>query len=148
MASLQIFRIDYKTMSNKKTHKLVTVLIAIVWMANGLLCKVLGLVPRHQEIVERILSFDRSSAYFAIKGIGLLEVLMAIWILSNIKPRLNAIAQMIIIATMNILEFMLAPDLLLWGKFNSLFALLFILLIYYNEFYLHQKTNKSNAVIS
>ncbi|MEO5777110.1 MAG: DoxX-like family protein [Flavobacterium sp.] len=135
-------------MSNKKTHKLVTVLIAIVWMANGLLCKVLGLVPRHQEIVERILSFDRSSAYFAIKGIGLLEVLMAIWILSNIKPRLNAIAQMIIIATMNILEFMLAPDLLLWGKFNSLFALLFILLIYYNEFYLHQKTNKSNAVIS
>ena len=60
---------------------------------------------------------------------------MAVWILSGIKRRLNAITQIIIIATMNTLEFILVPDLLLWGRFNALFAFLFILLIFYNEFY-------------
>ena len=35
---------------------------------------------------------------------------------------------------MNIWEFIIAPDLLLWGKLNSVFALLFIALIYFNEF--------------
>jgi hypothetical protein len=47
---------------------------------------------------------------------------------------LNAIAQMIIIATMNLLEFLLAPDLLLWGRWNALYAFLFLLLIFYNQF--------------
>ncbi len=61
---------------------------------------------------------------------------MAIWILSRYKHKFNAIAQIAIIAIMNILEFLLVPDILLWGKLNSFFALLFILLIYYNEFVL------------
>ena len=65
---------------------------------------------------------------------------MAIWILSKIKPKLNAITQIIIIATMNILEFILVPGLLLWGKFNIVFAFIFILIIYSNTFYLNKKT--------
>jgi len=40
---------------------------------------------------------------------------------------------------MNSLEFILAPDLLLWGRFNALFAFLFILGIVYNEFYLRKR---------
>ena len=141
-ASLPIFQIDYEPMTKQKIHTIITFLIALVWIANGVFCKVLGMVPRHEEIVERISSFDRPSAYFATKGIGFLEIVMAIWIFSTIKPRINAITQIIIIAIMNILEFILAPDLLLWGKFNSVFAFLFILLIYYNEFNLNQKTTQ------
>lgn len=64
---------------------------------------------------------------------------MAIWILSRYKSKLNAISQIVIIAIMNTLEFILVPDLLLWGKFNSLFALLLIGVIYFNEFYLNKK---------
>ena len=131
-------------MTNLKKHKLITFLIALVWIVNGFICKLLGLVSRHEEIVERISSFDRSSAYFATLGIGFLEILMAIWILSNYKARLNAIIQIIIIALMNILEFILAPDLLLWGKLNSVFAFLFIVLIYYNEFHLNDKKTYQN----
>ena len=140
--SLPIFRIDYEAMTNETKYKIITYLIAAVWMVNGAFCKVLGMVPRHEEIVQRILSFDRPSANIATLGIGILEVVMAIWILSNFKARLNAISQIIIIATMNILEFILVPDLLLWGRFNLVFALLFILLIYYNEFHLNQKTTQ------
>ncbi len=46
---------------------------------------------------------------------------------------------MLIVATMNGLEFSLVPDLLLWGRFNLVFALLFIGMIYYNEFVLMKK---------
>jgi hypothetical protein len=98
---------------------------------------VLNLVPRHQEIVARIL--DNYHPGFFTKAIGVSEILMGAWILSGFKSRLNAIVQIIVIASMNILEFILAPDLLLWGRFNSLFAFLFILLIYYNEFHLRNK---------
>src|SRR4051812_46561814 len=118
------------------TYKLLNYFIAVVWLANGLFCKVLNLVPRHQQIVARILGEDYARPFTLL--IGLSEILMAIWIVSNIKSRLNAIAQMLIIATMNILEFILVPDLLLWGQVNLLFAFMFILLISYNEFVLNR----------
>ncbi len=119
-------------------NRLLNYFIAIVWIANGLFCKVLNLVPRHKQIVARILRSDHAG--FLTKAIGFSEIAMAVWILSGIKTRLNAITQIIVIATMNVLEFILAPDLLLWGRFNALFAFLFILLIFYNEFYLRDKS--------
>ncbi|SFM84461.1 DoxX-like family protein [Chitinophaga sp. YR627] len=117
------------------THKALTYLIALVWLINGLLCKVLHLVPRHQEIVARILGVKYAGPLTML--IGLSEIAMAIWIVSGFKSKLNAILQIIIVGTMNILEFMLVPDLLLWGRLNAVFAALFMLLIYYTEF----KTN-------
>jgi uncharacterized membrane protein YuzA (DUF378 family) len=119
--------------------KVKSYLIAGVWLVNGLFCKVLNLVPRHQDIVAKILSLNNYSARIITILIGISEIIMALWILSKFKARLNAIAQIIIIATMNTMEFFLAPDLLLWGKANSLFAFLFIVLIYFNEFYLNKK---------
>jgi uncharacterized protein YqjF (DUF2071 family) len=80
--------------------------------------------------------------------IGFAEFGMAIWILSGLATRLNAIVQIIVIATMNVLEFILVPDLLLWGRFNALFAFLFILLIFYNEFDLKNKFIQTNKMFS
>ena len=111
--------------------------IGTVWIVSGLFCKVLNLVPRHQEIVARILG--NGNAGLLTKAIGLSETAMAVWVLSGILTRLNAITQITVIATMNVLEFILAPDLLLWGRLNALFAFLFILLIFYNEFHLKNK---------
>jgi DoxX-like family len=120
-----------------KIHKTLTYCIASVWLANGLFCKVLNLVPRHEAIVARILGDNYSRPLTIL--IGLSEIIMAIWIGSGIKRRLNAIFQITIVAAMNTIEFFLAPDLLLWGKFNSLFAILFILVVYFNEIYLTKK---------
>lgn len=114
-------------------RQLLNYLIAAVWIANGLFCKLLNLVPRHQEIVARILG--NNHAGILTKAIGFSEIAMAVWILSGYQSRLNAIAQIILITTMNILEFILAPDLLLWGRLNALFAFMFIAVIFYNEFY-------------
>lgn len=121
----------------KTLHKILSFLIATVWIANGLFCKVLNLVPRHQEIIGRILGNEYAGLFTKI--IGSSEILMAVWIISGIKTRLNAMTQISIVAIMNVIEFLLVPDLLLWGKANSMFALLFILVTYYNEFVLRKK---------
>jgi DoxX-like family len=117
-----------------KKNQLLNYIIAAVWIANGLFCKVLNLVPRHQEIVARIIG--NAHAGILTRAIGVSEMAMAVWILSGLKTKLNAITQVAVIATMNTLEFIIAPDLLLWRRFNALFAFLFILVILYNEFYL------------
>jgi hypothetical protein len=111
--------------------------IATVWMINGLFCKVLNLVPRHQEIVARILTTDNARSLTLI--IGIAETGMAAWIVSGIRKRFNAVLQIVLIATMNTIEFIQASDLLLWGRANAIFAFAFILLIYYNEFRVDNK---------
>lgn len=123
-------------MNNKGLHSVLTYCIAAVWIVNGLFCKVLNLVPRHEQIVARILGDDYARPLTVL--IGLAEVVMAVWILSVIKTRLNAIAQIVTVALMNTMEFFLVPDLLLWGKFNACFAFLFIVAVYYNEFHLNK----------
>ncbi|MEP0214264.1 MAG: DoxX-like family protein [Cellulophaga sp.] len=115
-------------------NKIVTIAIGLIWLANGLLCKVLNLVPRHMQIVSRILGEDFAKPLTI--SIGVLEIFMAGWIVSGYKSRVNAILQMLIIGLMNIIEFTLVPDLLLWGKYNIVFAFLLICVIFYNEFYL------------
>lgn len=67
---------------------------------------------------------------------------MAIWILSHIRTRLNAISQITIIAIMNTLEFLIVPELLLWGRLNAFFAFLLISVIFFNEFYLNKNTSQ------
>lgn len=117
--------------------------IALVWLLNGLFCKLLNFVPRHQQIVGRILGEEHS--FILIKIIGALEVLMVVWILSGIKTRLCAVTQILIIGTMNIIEITLAPDLLLYGKVNTFPALLLMGVIFINEFYLSHKDTKTQS---
>ena len=124
-------------MTTKVIHQILTFSIAMIWIINGLFCKVLNLVPRHEVIVSRILGTEYARPLTIL--IGLSEVMMSVWIFSRIKAKWNSVTQIVIIATMNTLEFILVPELLLWGKFNSLFALMLVLTIYYNEFVLHQK---------
>ncbi len=125
--------------------RIINYLIAAVWLINGLFCKVLGLVPRHQQIVQRILGADHSNLFTFL--IGLSEIIMAAWILSEYKSRLNAVIQVCVIACMNIIEAIVASDLLLWGRWNGLFAFLFIVIIIINNFYPGQKEDvvKSNV---
>mgnify|MGYP001802059885 CR=1 FL=1 len=112
-------------------------LIAMVWLVNGLICKVLMLVPRHHEIVSRILGDEH--AVLLTRGIGLGEIGIALWVVSGIKSRLCAIFQMVLVATMNLLEFVIARDLLLWGGMNAVYATLFIAFVGWHEFVLKKK---------
>ncbi len=127
-----------------RTHKLKTIItyvIALVWLINGFYCKVLLMVPRHLQIVSKILG-DQHATTFTIL-IGFFEILIALWVLSRRQTKLNAIFQITIILVMNIVELIKAPELLLWGKLNIVFAILFCLFIYLHEFVLIQNLNKT-----
>ncbi len=123
---------DYKTL-----HRVLNFGIALVWGINGLFCKILNLVPRHQQIVAKVLGAELSKILTI--AIGIAEIAMAIWIISRIWSKLTATLQIIVVAVMNLLEFILVPELLLWGRFNIMFAALFIFIVYYNEFVLGKK---------
>ena len=125
-------------MAYTRKYQILTYLIAAVWFINGFFCKILNLVPRHREIVAFIIGKEHAGKLTLL--IGLAEVGMAVWIISGRWSRINALTQIIVIAVMNTLEFILVPDLLLWGRANALFAFLFIILIYYNEFHLNRTT--------
>jgi hypothetical protein len=86
---------------------ILTAIIASVWLINGLYAKLLGFVPRHG---------------------------VATWIMVGLYRRQTAAAQIGIILTMNVLETILAPDLLLWGRLNLLFAVLFCGLVYFHGY--------------
>lgn len=101
--------------------------------------KVLGFVPRHQEIVARILGNDIS--FLAVKAIGALEICMFIWVISRKFSRQAAVMQIIIVMTMNVMEFILVPDLLLFGRMNIVIALVFVCVVYVNEFIIKQKAS-------
>lgn len=107
---------------------------AAVWLVNGLICKVLNLVPRHEGIVARVVGdyYARPLTFV----IGLSEILMCVWVLLPKNRKFNVFVQVVIVLSMNVIEFIIAPDLLLWGRFNILFALTYSAVIYYNEFIL------------
>ena len=118
---------------------IVTYFIALVWFINGFYCKILNQIPRHEQIIGKIINLEYSRLITIF--IGVLELFMVVWILSKYKSKLNAKFQVVIILIMNILEFILVPELLLWGKLNLLFAILFIFIIFYNECYLKNNEN-------
>lgn len=98
-------------------------------------------MPRHQEIVAAILGTRYADILTLLIGIS--EIGMTIWILSSYASRFNAMLQIVFILTMNLMEFFLVPDLLLWGYGNLPFAILLIAIIYYNEFVLANKHSLS-----
>ncbi|AFM05039.1 hypothetical protein Fleli_2682 [Bernardetia litoralis DSM 6794] len=117
-------------------YKISTYFIALVWLINGLFAKVLNFVPHHEIIVQTIFQdfLSLETSFYLTKFIGISEIILAIWIISGYKSRLIAILQIILVLTMNIIEFVLVDDLLLFGKWNLLIALFFSFFIYCNEF--------------
>jgi len=68
----------------KSLYFAIRVLIGLVWLINGLICKVLMLVPRHNEIVSKILG--EKHALLLTHTIGIGEIALAIWIWSGLSP--------------------------------------------------------------
>lgn len=119
-------------MGLKLIYRFLRISFALFWFVNGFYCKILGLVPRHEFIVAKILGFDYAQQF--THAIGFAEVIMGFWILSGYKAKLNAATQIVVVLLMNILETLIVPELLLWGSMNLLFAFIFVLLIFINEF--------------
>ncbi len=123
-------------MTKKVLHDILTIFIASIWLANGLIAKVMNVIPRHEDIVSKVLGLQDGRPLTVL--IGLSEIIMFLWIMSKYEPRINATVQIAVILLMNIIELLTAPDLLLWGRINFIFALAFVGIIWYNEFILRK----------
>lgn len=117
-----------------QTHKILygalTLAIATVWVANGVWAKILGNVPRHEAIVARVLGADVAPWLIVLIGVG--ELAIAGWVLSRFRPRVCAAVQIALVLSMNVLEFVFARDVLLFGGLNFIFALGFCALLAYH----------------
>jgi hypothetical protein len=89
-------------------------------------------VPRHEEIVSRILGNAHAPTLTTAIGFG--EILIGLGCLSGRRPKLCALTQVVLVLTMNIIEQILAVDLLLWGRLNLVFALGFAGIVYGQAF--------------
>lgn len=122
-------------------QKIFTFFIASVWLVNGLFYKVLGLMPRHKQIVAKILGETYATELTFAIGIG--EIFISFWFLTGIYRRENVIFQIILVVTMNCIEFFLSPDLLMFGRGNIILASGFVVFLYYFEFLpKHQEIGK------
>ena len=75
--------------------------IASVWIYQGLWCKMLGRMPRHQEIVGTVPFLTASRAHRALVALGVLECAIALWVLSGMWAREAALLETFLLATMN-----------------------------------------------
>mgnify|MGYP005850574849 CR=1 FL=1 len=123
----------------QRVQRLVDFMLAGVWLVMGLYCKVLGQVPRHEAIVADMLGPER--AIWLTPLIGFAECLFAVWIASGVYRKVSAGLQILLVLIMNVLEFTLAVDHLLWGPMNFIFALLFCALVYWNGFIVKPKAH-------
>ena len=107
--------------------------LATVWLVMGLGCKVLGLVPRHQEIVARILGEQHAHDLTILIGCG--EIAIGLWILTGIRRRVAAVVQIVLVAVMNLIELRFAGDLLLFGWGNLVVAVCFCGFVAWNAWF-------------
>ncbi len=84
-ATRKVIDVRFPLDQSERVPWLIRGLLAGVWLVMGLLCKLLGWVPRHEEIVARILGNEH--AHLLTQAIGLAEIGIAAWILSGILPR-------------------------------------------------------------
>lgn len=91
--------------------RVLTWVTAAVWLLFGLGFKVLGLVPRHRQIVAGVLGESLAGPATVFIGVG--ETLIGLWIATTLYPRLCAAVQTVAIVAMNILELRFAKNLLL-----------------------------------
>jgi len=80
---------------------LIRAAVAAVWLYEGLWCKLLRGQPREFEVVEAVPYFGpRIGAHF-LRALGMVEVAIAVWVMSAIAPVICALTQTLLLVTLN-----------------------------------------------
>jgi DoxX-like family len=81
--------------------RLIRISIALVWIYQGLWCKVLGQAPRHEAILNTLPLFTPAEAHSVLIALGLLECGIAVWVISGWRPTQGALLQTALLVGMN-----------------------------------------------
>src|SRR4051812_28892122 len=83
--------------------------VALVWLYQGLWCKLLARCPGHLAIVQAVPGLGGRAGACVVLGLGAAETGLALWVLSGRWPFLAAAAQTALLVGMN-------GGGLLWGR--------------------------------
>jgi hypothetical protein len=75
--------------------------VAGVWLYHGLWCKLLGGCPEQADIVAAVPGLRGERAKAVLLGIGVLETVLAVWVLTGRRPREAAVLGTGLVAGMN-----------------------------------------------
>lgn len=93
---------------------LIRISIALVWLYQGLWCKVLGGSAHHLAVVAAVPFIGPAASRAVVMVLGLIECALAVWVLSRRQLRKAAIGQTGLLAAMNagglIWSWRLLPD--------------------------------------
>jgi len=82
-------------------HKLVRISIALVWLYQGLWCKVLARAPHHLAVISAVPFVGPVGGRVALVLLGVAECLLGAWVLTGWEMRWAAIVQTVLLAAMN-----------------------------------------------
>jgi hypothetical protein len=94
------------------SNRLMRMSIAMVWLYQGLWCKVLGGAPRHEAVIAAAPFIGPAVARAAMVAIGLVECGLAAWVVWGWRMRWAAMAQTALLVGMNAAGLVWARDLL------------------------------------
>ena len=80
---------------------LIRVAVAAVWLYEGLWCKLLRGEPREFEVVKAVPRYGPRFGVAFLMALGVTEVTIAAWVLSGVSPLLCAIAQTVLLVSLN-----------------------------------------------
>jgi len=89
------------TLQTRPDPKLIRASIALVWLYEGLWCRLLGGVPRHAEVIATTPFIGPAAAGAALITLGLAECGIAAWVLSGRRMRQAALVQTVLLVAMN-----------------------------------------------
>ena len=79
----------------------IRVSVAAVWLYEGLWCKILGRVRSQVDVVTAVPRLGPKFGAPFLKALGVVEMALAVWVLSGIAPGLCAIAQTCLLVALN-----------------------------------------------
>ncbi len=80
---------------------LIHIAVAAVWLYEGLWCKLLNGEPNQMRVVEAVPRYGPRLGQFFLKLLGVVEVALAIWILTGLAPFVCAVVQTTLLVTLN-----------------------------------------------
>ena len=81
--------------------RLIRISIALVWIYEGLWCKLLRHAPRHEAILNSLPLLTPAEAHSVLLALGLLECGIAVWVISGWRPAQGALLQTALMVSMN-----------------------------------------------
>ena len=75
--------------------------VAAVWLYEGLWCKLLGRVHSQVEVVTAVPRLGPRFGGPFLKSLGIVEVVVAVWVMAGIAPGLCAIVQTVLLVVLN-----------------------------------------------